>query len=93
RIVPPVLLSQTPPRYPPLAQQRGIDGVVELTALVDETGHVVEVRVTRAQPARLGFEEAAVQHVRTRRYRPATRDGTPIRMVVPIVVKFTKAAR
>jgi len=91
RIVPPMLLSQTPPRYPPIAQQRGIEGIVELTALVDETGHVAEVRVTRTQPAKIGFEEAAMQHVRTRRYKPATRDGTPIRMVVPIVVKFTKS--
>jgi serine/threonine-protein kinase len=88
RLVPPVVTAQVPARYPPLAQQRGVEGTVELSALIDETGRVVDVKIVRASPVRQGFEEAALQHVRSRRYRPATRDGVPIRVWMPIVVHF-----
>jgi TonB family protein len=88
KLVPPIVLSQVPARYPPLAQQRGIAGVVEVSALVDETGKVVETNVVRADPKGLGFEEAAVTYVRSRKYRPANRDGEPVRVWVSIVVDF-----
>lgn len=88
RLVAPVVVSETKPRYPPLARDRGIEGSVELTALVDETGRVAEVRLTGARPAKMGFEEAALQAVRTRQYRPGTKDGVAVRVWLPIVVRF-----
>jgi protein TonB len=88
RLVPPVVTGQAPARYPPFAQQRGIEGTVEVSALIDETGKVVDVKIVRASPSRQGFEDAALQHVRSRRYKPATRDGVPVQVWVPIVVNF-----
>ena len=61
---------------------------MELTATVDETGKVIDARVVKATPARMGFEESAIRAARQRKYKPATRDGVPIRMVVPIVMVF-----
>jgi TonB family protein len=87
-LVPPAVISQAQARYPPLAQQRAIPGVVEVSALVDEEGKVSETTIVRAEPKKLGFEEAALAHVRSRRYRPATRDGVPVRVWVSIVVEF-----
>jgi protein TonB len=84
----PVPLTQTRPRYPPLALARRLSGTVWLTALVDETGAVIDVSVVRASPRGSDFEEAATRYVRTRVYRPATKEGVPVRVWLPIVVEF-----
>ena len=88
KLTPPAILGSTPPVYPALAKARKIEGVVEVSALVDETGRVAEANIVRVNPKRLGFEEAALAHVRSRKYRPATRDGAPVRVWVSIVVEF-----
>jgi protein TonB len=84
----PVPVTTTRPRYPPLALQRRISGTVWLRALVDETGAVAEVSLVRASPTGLGFEDAATRSVRTRAYRPATKQGVPVRVWLPIAVEF-----
>jgi protein TonB len=89
----PVLVSETRPRYPPLAQQNGIEGTVAVNALVDENGTVVEVSVVRANPRGLGFEDAAVRHVRTRRYQPATKGGVAVRVRMDFVVEFRRPVK
>jgi protein TonB len=89
----PVLVAQTRPRYPPLALARRTPGTVWLRALVDETGAVVEVSVVRASPRGQGFEDAATTYLRNRIYRPATKQGVPVRVWLPIVVEFGKADR
>lgn len=87
-LTPPVVVAQTPARYPPVAMQRLIEGTVELRILVDERGVVREVTVVRASPRGAGFEDAAVSHARTRRYRPATVGSVPVRVWLPVVVNF-----
>jgi TonB family protein len=82
------MLSGDPAVYPPLARQHGIEGTVELSALVDENGRVAEVSIVRARPRNVGFESAAVAAVRSRRYRAGTREGVPVRVWIPIVVNF-----
>jgi protein TonB len=84
----PVALTRTAPRYPPLAMERRLTGTVRLRALVDETGAVVEVALVNATPRGQGFEDAAMRHARTRVYRPATKQGVPVRVWLPIVVEF-----
>ena len=86
----PVLVSQAQPRYPPLALQRGIEGSVVISALVDETGAVVAVSVVRAAPRDVGFEDAALRYVRSRRYRPATKGEVPVRVRIEVTVDFRK---
>jgi protein TonB len=85
-----VLVGQTQPRYPPLALQRGIEGTVVISALVDETGAVVEVSVVRATPRGMGFEETAIRHVKSRRYRPATKGNVPVRVRIEVTIDFRK---
>lgn len=88
RLVRPVLVSEAKARFPLAAEKMRISGTVEVLALIDETGHVVEASVTHVQPAKLGFEQAALAHVRTRTYKPATRDGVPVKVRMPIIVNF-----
>ena len=69
-----------------------MDGVVELKALIDENGNVVEHVLVRSTRPNFRFENEAERHVRGRRYRPARKDGVAVRVWLPIVVNF-KAAR
>jgi len=89
----PVPVTQTRPRYPPLALQRRLSGTVLLRALVDETGAVAEVSLVGVSPPGLGFEDAATTYVRRRVYKPATKQGVPVRVWLPITVEFRGADR
>ncbi len=90
KLIPPFLVSENKVVYPPLAYQHGIEGSVDLTALVDENGRVADVTVARAKPRNVGFESAALQSVRSRRYRPGTKDGVPVRVWVTIHMEFKR---
>jgi TonB family protein len=92
-LTPPVVVSQSCPPYPPLALERRLSGTVWLTALVDETGAVVEVSRVRASPRGLGFEEAATRCVLSRVYRPATKQDVPVRVRQPIRIEFQPPGR
>ena len=81
--------SGVTPVYPEEALRAGLEGLVVLEAIVDERGRVGhDIKVVR----RLGhgFDEAAVAAVRQWRFRPATRDGKPIkvRRIFPIVFRL-----
>jgi protein TonB len=85
---PPVLQSQPRLVYPDIATVAGAEGRVELRALIDETGTVIEVMVVRSTRTGVQFETHADSYVRARKYRPATKGGVPVRTWMPIVVNF-----
>ncbi len=91
KLIPPLMLSGNPPVFPPLAAQQRIEGSVDLSALIDENGRVAEVTVLRAKPKNVGFEAAATQSVRSRRYRAGTKDGVPVKVWVTIAIKFNRS--
>jgi periplasmic protein TonB len=90
-VVSPVLIesSGVQPVYPEDALRAGLEGLVVLEAIVDERGRVGhDIKVVR----RLGHgcDEAAVAAVRQWRFRPATRNGKPIkvRRIFPILFRL-----
>jgi protein TonB len=87
-VTPPVLVRQPAVVYPDIARQSRVEGVVELKALVDENGRVVEVTVVRSSRPGYRFEAEAERHTRARRYRPATKGGVAVRVWLSIVVNF-----
>jgi protein TonB len=87
-VTPPAIASEGRSPYPPLALERRLSGTVWLKALVDETGRVVEVALVRTSAPGLGFEDAAIALVRSRVYTPATMQGVPVRVRLPIKVEF-----
>ncbi len=91
-LTPPVVLSQSCPPYPPLALERRLSGTARLTAVVDEAGADVQVSRVRASPSGVGFEDAATKCVLSRVYRPATKQGVPVRVRVPIRIEFRAPA-
>jgi protein TonB len=90
-VTPPVLLRRPADGYPETARQARVEGVVELRALVDENGAVVNVEMVRSSRPGYRFEMEAERQARGRRYRPATKDDVPVRVWLPIVVSFKLA--
>ena len=87
KYMPAKLLSRPLPILPALAKQRGLYGVVTLSATVDKQGAVSNVKVVSGYPA-LGA--AARDAVLKSRYQPATLDGQPIESSIQIEVSFER---
>ena len=85
---PPRLLKSTPPAYPPLAARQKAEATIILSALVSETGKVLDVRVLRGDSRKLGFDDAAIAAVRSSVYEPAVKDGKKVRTWLPVPVIF-----
>jgi protein TonB len=78
--------SRVDPIYPEEAQRAGLEGLVVLRATIDERGRVGDLQVLRGLGR--GLDEAAVAAVRRWRFRPATRDGKPVKVVYVLSVYF-----
>ena len=78
----PVPVATPAPPYPPKAVGSGLV-IVEVE--VDRNGGVRAATVVRSRP---GFDTAAVNTARRWRFRPATREGQPVRSVAYLVFGF-----
>jgi protein TonB len=89
-VTPPALQSEENVPYPQRAILRRIATSVVVRALVDEQGRVAEASLVQAsgQPRAYGFDEAALKRVRSRRYKPARRNGVPVAIWVLVKVDF-----
>ncbi len=74
-----------PPRYPPEAVRKGIEGRILLQLEVLADGTVGEVTVVESSGSDL-LDEEAIRKVRTWRFAPARCGGRPVvsRVLVPI---------
>lgn len=82
----PVVEHRVPPQYPRQARADGIEGTVQIEALIDTDGRVVDMEVRQSIPA---LDQAALAAVKKWTFRPAMADGKPVRVWVAIPVKFT----
>ena len=87
-VTPPVVERQPQLQYPPIALRQRVEGTVELNVLVDEKGIVTDAQVVSGAGGKAGLNEAAVDNVKKRRYRPATKDGVPVKVWMPVRVVF-----
>ena len=83
----PEILVKTQPRYTELARRANIEGFVGLKAIIDERGYVTDLQVTKDLP--MGLDKAAVDAVRTWRFKPATLHGRPVKVYYNLTVNFT----
>lgn len=79
------LLKRVPPVYPPLAQQTRISGVVILEITVDESGTPSVRRIIYGHPL---LQYAAIDAVRSWKYRPFGEDGKPAEIITLVMVPF-----
>jgi len=64
----------------------GFSGTVILQAVIDRQGRVENARVLKGQP--YGLNESAVESLKQWRFRPATRDGKPVKVYYVLTVNF-----
>jgi periplasmic protein TonB len=79
-------IVNVPPRYPALAQLAHIEGVVVLDAVIDQTGRVTDVHVTRSIQA---LDQAAIDAVRQWRFTPTLLNREPVSILLTVTVRFT----
>jgi len=86
--VPPLVLKTAEPAYPPTALSKRIEGSVTVSALVSETGDVLQTAVVRGMKSAFGFNKAAEAAVRKWKFSPAEKGGVKVRVWKPITVTF-----
>ena len=84
---PPVAMTPIRPKYPEIAQEAGIEGVVVVQAFIDEKGRVKETLILKGVP-NTGLDEAAMQAIRETRFRPAKQRERSVGVWISIPVNF-----
>lgn len=83
----PVIVHQVQPRYTELARRAGIQGTVIVEAVIDQKGHVTNVRVLRGLP--MGLDRAAVEAIQQWRFTPALLADRPVTVYFTLTVNFS----
>src|SRR5262245_25947865 len=79
-------ITKVTPAYPDLAREAGVDGTVQLQALVGKDGKVKDVRVVKSIPM---LDDAAKAAVRNWVFKPALSNNKPVAVWVGVPVKFS----
>jgi len=81
-----LLLIKTPPVYPPEAKAAKVQGTVVLEGTISKTGSIENLRVISGPDM---LQQAALDAVKTWRYKPYLVNGEPVEVVTTINVIFT----
>jgi TonB family protein len=84
----PTVVREVKPDYTAEAKQRGIQGTVELSVVVNDDGTVGEVKVTRSLDDKYGLDEQAVMAMKKWQFKPGTKDGKPVAVEVTVEMSF-----
>jgi len=94
-VVPPALIAGTGPSR---AGNQKVAGTVELEVLVDEKGNVADAKVIAESPPRTALNDGAqkglstaIEGARRAKYKPATKDGIPVKVWMRISLKYAAA--
>jgi protein TonB len=80
-----LLIKRVQPKYPQAALSAHVQGAVQIQALIDKEGKVVNLKVLSGDP---GLAHAALEAVRQWRYKPYYLDGQPVEIETQITVNF-----
>jgi protein TonB len=79
------LVVKTMPQYPAIPRAAGIQGTVVLQATISRNGSIENLRVISGPPM---LQQAAIDAVRTWRYKPYLLNGEPVEVDTTINVVF-----
>jgi protein TonB len=82
----PEVVNRVTPTYPDLARDAGVDGTVQVQALVGKDGRVKDVKVTKSIPM---LDAAALAAVRQWVFKPALSNNKPVAVWVAVPVRFS----
>jgi protein TonB len=81
-----MLLQKTQPIYPPIAKAARVSGTVVLQATITKTGTIEGLKVISGPPM---LVQAALDAVKTWRYRPYLLNNDPVEVDTTVNVIFT----
>ncbi len=79
------LLEQTVPQYPAIAKATRTQGTVVMQATISKAGLIENLRVISGPPL---LQQAAVDAVRSWRYKPYLLNGEPVEVETTVNVVF-----
>lgn len=82
---PPKLIHSVEPRYPVIAKQAQVQGIVIIDAVIDEQGNVVQAHVVSGPGLLMA---AALEAVQNWKYEPTRLNGEPISVQMHVDVHF-----
>jgi protein TonB len=82
----PVPVKTPPPEYPEAMKRQGVSGVVAVSIVIDEKGLVISSSVAKSSQAE--FEAPALEAIKKWKFKPAQKDGAPVKMKVTIPIRF-----
>jgi protein TonB len=85
----PQLIREVKPQYTADAMRAKIQGAVFLECVVLPDGTVGDVRVTRSLDSTFGLDQEAIRAAKQWRFRPGTRFGEPVPVLITIELTFT----
>jgi protein TonB len=85
----PQLVTQVKPQYTTDAMRAKIQGKVLLEVVVMPDGRAGDIRVLRSLDRTFGLDEEAIKAMRQWRFRPGTREGQPVPVLVTVEMEFT----
>jgi TonB family protein len=88
-IINPAVLREVKPQYTADAMRAKVQGTVLLECVVLPDGSVGRVDVVKSLDSTFGLDQEAVKAARQWRFRPGTRFGEPVAVLVTIELTFT----
>ena len=88
-VMSPVVIHEEKPQYTSEAMRMKVQGIVEVEAIVMPDGTVGQVQIVRSLDDRYGLDQKAIEAVKLWRFRPGTRMGKPVPVLVNIELTFT----
>ncbi|MGQ0732948.1 MAG: energy transducer TonB [Acidobacteriota bacterium] len=85
----PVLLREVKPQYTSDAMRAKVQGAVWLECIVLPDGAVGDVKVIRSLDPTFGLDQEAIKAARQWKFRPGTRLGEPVPVIITIELTFT----
>ena len=82
-------LVQVKAIYNDAAMRAGIEGTVLLETIVLADGSVGDVKVVRSLDTQYGLDQAAIDAMKQWRFKPGTKDGSPVSVAVSVEMTFT----
>lgn len=85
RVKEPKLIVQSAPNYPAMAKRTQVEGEVTVSAIIDITGKLTNMKVVSGSPM---LQQAALDSLSTWKYQPASLNDKPVPVQTSITVKF-----
>jgi len=84
----PTVTKRVAPVYPEIARKFRVEGSITVNALVNEFGNVIDTGIIKGIKDDRGLHQAAEQAVRKWKFRPGYLKGIPVKVWIPVVIKF-----